>query len=144
MTFLLDTDVYSLYLLDKYPVIARKLHAAQAQGHRVLISVVTQCEVYRGRIDALLKAASGEQLLRAQWNFMETERMVSEIEKAPFDTDALAIFDRLRVERGIKRIGRADLLIGCIALAQRATLVTRNMKDFRQIKGLSLDNWAKE
>jgi tRNA(fMet)-specific endonuclease VapC len=42
----------------------------------------------------------------------------------------------------LKKIGRADLLIAAIALANRAILVTRNLKDFRNVAGLPLENWA--
>jgi tRNA(fMet)-specific endonuclease VapC len=51
-------------------------------------------------------------------------------------------FDRLRQNKRLKKIGRGDLLIACIALAHRATLITRNQRDFRQVPGLQLDNWA--
>jgi tRNA(fMet)-specific endonuclease VapC len=34
------------------------------------------------------------------------------------------------------------MLIASIALGQRATLVTRNLRHFRQIPGLTLENWA--
>jgi tRNA(fMet)-specific endonuclease VapC len=37
---------------------------------------------------------------------------------------------------------RPDLLIACIALAQDALLVTRNTKDFNQVPGLRIANWA--
>jgi tRNA(fMet)-specific endonuclease VapC len=60
----------------------------------------------------------------------------------PLDTLAAAEFDRLRENKKLKKIGRADLLFACIALAQRATLVTRNLKHFRQVPGLQLENWA--
>jgi tRNA(fMet)-specific endonuclease VapC len=51
-------------------------------------------------------------------------------------------FDRLRQNKRLKKIGRGDLLIASIALAHRATLVTRNVRDFRQIPGLQVENWA--
>jgi tRNA(fMet)-specific endonuclease VapC len=34
------------------------------------------------------------------------------------------------------------LLIASITLAQRATLVSRDLRHFRQISGLTLENWA--
>ena len=60
----------------------------------------------------------------------------------PFDAAAAAEFDRLRRNKRLKKVGRADLLIAVIALAQRATLVTRNVRDFRQVPGLRVENWA--
>jgi tRNA(fMet)-specific endonuclease VapC len=53
-----------------------------------------------------------------------------------------AEFDRLRENKKLKKIGRADLLIACIALANRATLVSRNLKHFGQVPGLQAENWA--
>lgn len=34
-----------------------------------------------------------------------------------------------------------DLIIGVTALANRLTLVTDNVKDFRYLKGLKIENW---
>jgi tRNA(fMet)-specific endonuclease VapC len=58
------------------------------------------------------------------------------------DTASASEFDHLRRNKKLKRIGRADLLIAAITLAHRATLVTRNLKDFRQVPGLRTENWA--
>jgi tRNA(fMet)-specific endonuclease VapC len=58
-------------------------------------------------------------------------------------TDAVAAeFDRLRRVKRLKKIGRGDLLIAAVALASRATLVTRNVKDFETVPGLKVENWA--
>lgn len=60
----------------------------------------------------------------------------------PFDSSAAVEFDRLRGIRALKKIGRADLLIASIALANRATLVTRNVRHFQRISNLKLENWV--
>lgn len=39
-------------------------------------------------------------------------------------------------------IGANDLWIACHALAEHATLVTNNLREFERVDGLSLDNWA--
>lgn len=39
-------------------------------------------------------------------------------------------------------IGANDLWIACHALAERATLVTHNVREFRRISGLSMTDWA--
>jgi tRNA(fMet)-specific endonuclease VapC len=58
------------------------------------------------------------------------------------DSAAAAEFGRLRQYKKLKKSGRADLLIAAITLANQATLVTPNVKDFRQVPGLPIENWA--
>ena len=67
---------------------------------------------------------------------------LSRIRVLPVDTAAAAEFDRLRENKKLKKIGRADLLIAAITLANRATLVSRNLKHFKLVPGLPVENWA--
>jgi tRNA(fMet)-specific endonuclease VapC len=61
----------------------------------------------------------------------------------PID-DSIAIqFEKLLLDRKLKRIGRGDLLIASFALAKKATLASRNLQDFRRIPGLRVVDWAK-
>jgi tRNA(fMet)-specific endonuclease VapC len=57
----------------------------------------------------------------------------------PFDERAADFFKKLRKER--LRIGSQDLKIGAIALTWDALLLSANLRDFRQIPGLRLENW---
>jgi tRNA(fMet)-specific endonuclease VapC len=98
--------------------------------------------VLQGRFDSVQKAADGGQLLRAQARLELAEHGLSKFAVVQFDTRAAAAFDELRRHTKLKKIGRADLLIASIALAAGATLVTRNLKHFRQVPGLSVENWA--
>jgi tRNA(fMet)-specific endonuclease VapC len=59
---------------------------------------------------------------------------------APFDRRAADEYLRLRALR--IRIGTPDLRIAAIALALDATLVTRNLRDFRRVPGLRVENWT--
>jgi len=72
----------------------------------------------------------------------ETETDLQKLPILAVDADAALEFDRLRKNKKLKKIGRPDLLSACIALANRATLVTRNLKHFRQVPGLKIENWA--
>jgi tRNA(fMet)-specific endonuclease VapC len=90
----------------------------------------------------MLKAASGTDLLRAQQMLTRTEELLAQIWVVPLDEAAAVEFDRVRAARRVRQIGRADLLIASIALAQRATLVTRNVRHFQQVPGLTVTNWV--
>jgi hypothetical protein len=60
----------------------------------------------------------------------------------PVSQAASQQFDRLRIVPNLQKIGRADLLIASIALSNQATLVTRNLRHFRQIPGVRVVNWV--
>ena len=79
-------------------------------------------------------------MIQAQHRLEETEedlRRFTILAVAP----AAREFDRLREYKKLKKIGRGDLLIAAITLAHQATLVTRNLKDFRLVPGLRVENW---
>jgi tRNA(fMet)-specific endonuclease VapC len=51
-------------------------------------------------------------------------------------------FAALLANKKVKRIGRGDVLIASIALAEKATLITSNLRDFSLVPGLKWENWA--
>jgi tRNA(fMet)-specific endonuclease VapC len=138
--FVLDTDTLSLLFAGHSRVLARQ---ATIPSTEIAITIVSRIEVLQGRFDFIMKAASGEQLLRAQGWLDETVRSLARVETViPVEPAGAAEFDRLRSNKKLKKIGRGDLLIASITLAERATLVTRNVKHFRQVPGLQIENWA--
>ena len=80
--------------------------------------------------------------MRAQEFLQRSDQRLRVLEIIPLDVAAAAKFDRLRQNKKLKKIGRGDILLASIALARKATLMTRNVKDFRQIPGLRVENWA--
>lgn len=58
----------------------------------------------------------------------------------PFDLPAAARFTTLRKQK--VRIATMDLRIAAIALARNMTLLTRNLRDFRRVPGLSVEDWT--
>jgi tRNA(fMet)-specific endonuclease VapC len=134
---LLDTDTLTLFMKGHSVVTTRVI-----QEEQVAVTIVTRIEVLQGRFASLLKAADGAQLLLAQQWLQENERHLRKLPVVAFDAMACSVFDRLRQNRKLKKIGRADLLIASIALAYQALLVTRNVKHFRLVPGLKVENWA--
>jgi tRNA(fMet)-specific endonuclease VapC len=135
---LLDTDTLSLYF-NNHLCVVRRLDSAQENP---VISLVSRIEVLQGRFASILKAADSEELIRFQERLFTTEHGLTRFAIVPFDNAAAREFDRLRGNKKVGKIGRKDLLIACIALANQAILVMRNVKDFQLVPGLHLANWA--
>ncbi|MEZ6061102.1 MAG: type II toxin-antitoxin system VapC family toxin [Planctomycetaceae bacterium] len=58
----------------------------------------------------------------------------------PFSRKALEQHAELKSR--LRRVGRLDLAIACIALEYDATVVTRNRSDFEQVRGLQIEDWS--
>lgn len=136
---LLDTDTLT-HLHGGHPRVIERL--GDVSDPDVGTTIVTKLELLRGRIDFVFTAATGPDLLRAQHLLLRTEELLAQIPVVPFSQAASEQFDRLRVARALRKIGRADLLIASIALSHRATLVTRNLRHFRQVSNLDVVNWV--
>jgi tRNA(fMet)-specific endonuclease VapC len=137
--YLLDTDILSLAYNGHLRVMER---VRQAGEENVAASIITEIEILQGRFAFLLKASDGKQLLLAQHLLQGSRDSLRETTILPVDDTVAETFDQLREDRKLRKIGRADLLIACTALARKATLVTRNRRHFEQIPGLTLENWA--
>lgn len=58
------------------------------------------------------------------------------------DTDPISLLDRGGVWLTRPRIGTMDLKIAAIALANDATLLSRNLRDFGKVPGLRVEDWT--
>ena len=77
-------------------------------------------------------------------NRQALEMFLAPLVMLPFDDAAVWVYGTLRVElerRGTP-IGALDTLIAAHALSQRAQLVTHNTREFAQVPGLQLVDWA--
>ena len=136
---LLDTDTLT-YLHAGHPGVIQ--HLRELADPDVGTTIITKIELLRGRFDFILKAASNTELLRAQQLLLRTEELLAQIMIVPIDETAATQFNRLQKVKGLPKIGRADLLIASIALANQATVVTRNLRHFQRIPGLITTNWV--
>lgn len=136
--FVFDTDILTHFLRGDERVVRRRAEVTED----VVITVVTRIEVLQGRFASLLKAADAAQARQAQNRLAESERQLSAFEALPVGEPAAAEFERLLGVKGLKKIGRGDLLIAAVVLASGATLVTRNRKDFGKVPRLKTENWV--
>jgi tRNA(fMet)-specific endonuclease VapC len=137
--YLLDTDTLT-HLYAGQPNVVERLRSVDDPD--VGITIITKGEVLRGRIDYLLKAQTGADLLKAQSLLFRSEELLNQLLIVPVSQKAAEQFDRLRTIPKLQKIGRADLLIASIALSNQAVLVTRNLRHFRQIPGIQVVNWV--
>jgi tRNA(fMet)-specific endonuclease VapC len=136
---LLDTDTVTHFSYGNANVRRR---IEEAGDEELALAVITRNEILRGRADNLLKAADEEELRKAAERFRQGEEMLSDFLVVGLDEGSIQHFARLRKQRNLKKMGRADMLIACIALAHDALLVTRNTRDYKNVAGLRVDNWV--
>jgi tRNA(fMet)-specific endonuclease VapC len=136
---LFDTDTVT-HLSYGNANVRRKID--ESEDEQLAIAVITRNEILRGRADSLVKAADEEELRKAAERFRQTEEFLSDFLVVGFDEEAIKHFGKLRKQKNLKKMGRADMLIACIALANAALLVTRNTKDYKDVTGLRIENWV--
>jgi tRNA(fMet)-specific endonuclease VapC len=136
---ILDTDTIT-HLHAGHPNVVENLR--KTDDYDIRITIVTRIELLRGRFDFLLKASDELELVRAQKLLDRTEMLLSRIPVLSADEKSGIQFSKLKKTKNIRKIGHADILIASIALANNAVLVTRNVRHFRRIPGLSVINWV--
>jgi tRNA(fMet)-specific endonuclease VapC len=88
--------------------------------------------------------AFGVQKTGSRRNRQALELFLAPLTIAPFDTDCIWAYAKLRaqLEKLGQPIGSLDTMIAAQALALDLTLVTNNQKEFSRVPGLRLENWV--
>jgi tRNA(fMet)-specific endonuclease VapC len=128
LAYLIDTNI-AIHARDGAEVVLAKL--AEHDGE-VLLSALSLAELRRGiyrdpRFTAIRQARL-EVLLRG-------------LPVLPFDQLAAMSYGRIIAQCGWARGRDYDRMIAAHAISSGAILVTNNEADFRDIPGLSMENW---
>jgi len=138
--YILDTD--HLSIMDRDTVegfnLGRRLFSVPPE--EVTVTVVTYEEQMRGWLAYIARAHTTEQQVEAYRRLRVHIERFRNIPLVDFDEEAAAAFERLRQAR--LRIGAMDLKIAAIALANNATLISRNLTDFERVPGLRVEDWT--
>ena len=131
--WMLDTNICS-YVLRRHPLTV-KAHFDQAGPGELAISTVVLAELLFGADQHPSKSVEIRQ---------DIDDMTRRLVVMPWSAQAADEYSRLRpfLQRQGTPIGGMDLLIAAHALAENAVLVTNNLREFRRVPNLRLENWA--
>ena len=133
MRYMLDTNI-CIYIIREKPVkVLKKLRSFDISD--IAISAITHSELEYGVVKSH----------RSKENREALARFLSPLEIVPYDDKAAVNYGEIRshLEKKGAVIGAMDLLIGAHAGSIPVTLVTNNLREFKRIPGLRIENWAK-
>lgn len=138
--FVLDTD--HLSLLERGSEAGQRLreriNAFPAED--VVTTIISFEEQTRGWLAFQSHARTLEQQVNAYHKLKRHLDIYRNIVVLEFDAASAIRFELLK--RGRVRIGTMDLKIAAITLSHNATLLTKNLPDFRQVPNLKLEDWS--
>lgn len=131
LQYMLDTDTCS-YAMKRVPSVVKRL--AKVPIGEVCISVITKSELLFG-VEVSPRQPQDEATLTAFLRYIEV---------LDFPDIACAHYANIRAElraRGAM-VGANDLFIAAHARSLGLTLITNNTREFRRVRGLSIENWT--
>ncbi|MBN9088739.1 MAG: type II toxin-antitoxin system VapC family toxin [Reyranella sp.] len=131
LTHLLDTDICIEALRRRSEPLLR--HLRRHVPGEVGVSAISEAELAFGA----LKSAAPERNAAAAAAFLRPF-VVLEFERGFVPVYATL---RLDLERAGTRIGALDLMIAAQAVALGLMVVTNNLREFRRVPGLRVENW---
>jgi tRNA(fMet)-specific endonuclease VapC len=131
--YLLDTDICSYLRRNDRPRITERF--ATLDREAVAISVITLGELAFG----MAKSANPARAEQGIAWVMRTMQVL------PMSPQAARFYGDIRASLSAmgRPIGPNDLWITAHALAENLILVTNNEREFKRVKGLKVENWAR-
>jgi len=130
--YMLDTNIL-IYTIKNRPKKVKE--AFKRQSEFLAISTVSLGELIYG----------AEKSAQSERNLADVEALAARLEVVPFDSEAATHFGQVRAEltKSGKIIGPYDLMIAGHARSRGLILVTNNMRKFKRVPGLRVENWAR-
>ena len=132
MRYMLDTNICIYVIKHKPEKVFRKLQEVDPSD--VCISSVTYAELVHG----VEKSAAVDK------NRLALSILLANIEILDFDVNAAEGYGKIRadLEKNGTPIGPLDMMIAGHARSLDYTVVTNNVKEFKRVSGLKIENWA--
>lgn len=133
MRYLLDTNVCVDYLNGRYPTVTMAIQKCAPDD--LCVSSVAVAELRYG----------AEKSVHRKRNHARLDVFLAEIPCVDFDRNAASVYGRVRaaLEKRGALIGPYDLQIAAHALALGLVLVSDNVREFRRVRALKIENWRR-
>ena len=139
---LLDTDHLTVLRYPENPQCAVLAERIEATSQEVFAATIVSVEEQtRGLLALLHRTHDIDKQVPVYERFGKLFEFFSRWRIIPFDLRAATEFKRLRQRR--IRIGTMDLKIASIARVYGASLLSANLRDFRQVPGLQVESWLR-
>ena len=138
--YVLDSDHISLFL-------GGQIEIQECVRREILvtaISIVSVQEVFNGWVSLLSRSDSEAQRIRAYAKLNSALAFFKSMQVVNYDESASRIYQQLIQANPAlaKRRLEKDMRIASIALANGATIVTRNRRDFELVTDLKIEDWS--
>lgn len=133
MSYLLDTNVCIAILNDRPEGVRVRVDDLLSAGNVIAASAVSRFELQYG-------SAKSNQA-RKNWDRLSI--FFSRLVEVPFDGEDADVAGAVRaqLEKSGTPVGAYDIQIAGQALRRRLTLVTANVREFKRVRGLRVENW---
>jgi tRNA(fMet)-specific endonuclease VapC len=131
--YLLDTNIVSYWVRGDKGVIGRIKQHSPAD---LALSAITLAEILYGIEKSPVKKKERR---------LKIERISLLLDLYPFDESAAGKYAvvRAQLEKEGRPISERDTQIAAIAIANKLTVVTHNVKEFNRITELKVEDWAR-
>ncbi len=131
LKYLLDTNIV-IYVLKRRP--KEVLEIFNRNASRMAISSITLSELIY----------EAEKSSNVDKNLEAIEEFVSHLDVLPYDTKASQHYGQIKaaLEKRGEIIGENDIHIAAHAISQGLILVTNNLREFKRVPNLALENWV--
>jgi tRNA(fMet)-specific endonuclease VapC len=135
--YVIDTDTFSLYQ-DGDPAVIRNI--IRHKSDRLVVTGTTVEELLSGWVHRIRIAKTDRDRAFGHAQYASTIEALSGWPVFPLTVAALTRLTTLTRSR--LNIGGNDLKIAAVALEEGGVVVTRNLRDFRRVPGLTCEDWS--
>jgi tRNA(fMet)-specific endonuclease VapC len=131
LKYLLDTNIV-IYVLKRRP--KEVLEIFNTNASRMAISSITLSELIYG----------AEKSANVDKNLEAIEEFISHLEVLPYEAKASQHYGQIKaaLEKRGEIIGENDIHIAAHTISQGLILVTNNLREFKRVPNLALENWV--